>query len=63
MSQVVSFVAAHPGRAMLAAAERVGPNGSRNYGYRTVHRAIDAGLVMTRPGPHGATLLYPVEVA
>lgn len=60
MRDVVSFVTRNPGLPMLAAAEHVGPHGSRNYGYRTVHRAIDAGLVERRPGPRGSWLLYPV---
>lgn len=45
MSRVASIVAANPGTAILPVAEAVGPNGSRRYGYATVHRAIDAGLV------------------
>lgn len=62
MSAVASFVAANPGLAMLAAARAVGPNGSLNYGYRTVHRAIKAGLVRA-DRTAAATYLYPVEVA
>lgn len=60
MSAVVSFVARNPGRPMLAAAEYVGPHGSLCYGYRAVHRVIAAGLVETKCGPRGATLLFPI---
>lgn len=45
MLAAVAYVAAHPGCAILPVAEHVGPYGSRKYGYRTVHRAIDAGLI------------------
>jgi hypothetical protein len=34
---------------MLYVAERVGPHGSRLYGYQTVHRAIAAGLLGLEP--------------
>lgn len=39
------FVAENPGCAILPVAVAVGPYGSRQYGYRTVHRAIRAGLI------------------
>lgn len=45
MIQAAEFVRANPGCAILPVAEAVGPNGSRNYGYRTVHRAIRAGMI------------------
>jgi len=45
MIQAAAFVRANPGCAILPVAEAVGPHGSRNYGYRTVHRAIKAGLI------------------
>lgn len=45
MIQAVEFVRANPGCAILPVAEAVGPHGSRNYGYRTVHRAISAGMI------------------
>ena len=45
MMEAVAFVAHHEGCPILPVAEAVGPNGSRNYGYRTVHRAINAGLL------------------
>lgn len=45
------YVADNPGCAILPVAEHVGPNGSRRYGYATVHRAIKAGLICaTRRG-------------
>lgn len=31
---------------MCALADRVGPNGSRKYGYETVYRCIRAGLIV-----------------
>ena len=45
MIQAAAFVRANPGCAILPVAEAVGPHGSRNYGYRTVHRAIRAGMI------------------
>lgn len=45
MAQAVAYVRKHPGCSILPVAERVGPNGSRKFGYRTVHRAIRAGLI------------------
>lgn len=45
MFQVTSYVHSNPGQAMLHAARHAGPNGSTRYGYASVHRAIDAGLV------------------
>jgi hypothetical protein len=61
MLDVQSFVEANPGRAMYHAAVYVGPNASARYGYATVHRAIDAGLVEAVPAETGnAVLLFPV---
>ena len=34
---------------MLWLAERVGPHGSRKYGYAIVHRLIDAGICYLSP--------------
>lgn len=62
MSAVVSFIAANPGEYMLRAAEYVGPNGSRRYGYTAVHRAIKAGLVEAVREARG-TRLYPRKLA
>jgi hypothetical protein len=45
MRMAVTYVSMHPGCAILPAAEYVGPNGSRKFGYAIVHRAIDAGLI------------------
>lgn len=59
MHSVVSFVACNPGLPMLRSARYVGPNGSLKYGYRTVHRAIKAGLVYAVRGGN-QTRLYPV---
>ena len=43
---LVSIVANVPGIIAVRAAERIGPNGSQNYGYRTIARALDAGRVV-----------------
>ena len=45
MLAAARYVAAHPGCAILPVARHVGPHGSTNFGYRTVHRAIRAGLI------------------
>lgn len=45
MSQALRYIAMHPGCPILPVAEHVGPHGSRNFGYRTVHRLVKAGLV------------------
>jgi len=45
MEEAAEYVRRNPGCAMLPVAEAVGPHGSRNFGYRTVHRAIKAGLI------------------
>lgn len=45
MQEAARYVRANPGCAILPVAEAVGPHGSRQYGYRTVHRAIRAGLI------------------
>lgn len=62
MSDVASLVSRNPGKAMLWYAERVGPHGSRCYGYRTVWRAVNAGLVRTESGAGNARVLYPMGV-
>ena len=46
MSAAAEYVRANPGCAILPVAEYVGPNGSRQFGYQTVHRAIAAGLIV-----------------
>jgi len=48
MYQALSYIAEHPGCAMLPVAEHVGPRGSRMYGYRTTHRCLAAGLIESR---------------
>ena len=62
MADVVSFVERNPGCSMLAAAEHVGPHKSRQFGYRTAHRAIKAGIVHAIRGA-GRYRLYPKAVA
>ena len=61
MHDVATYVAAHPGCPKLHAAEYVGPNGSRRYGYATVDRAIRAGLIEARQGKGNAYALYPAS--
>lgn len=60
MADVVSYVETHPGCSALAAAEYVGPNRSRRYGYRTVHRAMSAGIV-DYERKSGRIYLYPAS--
>lgn len=48
MLDAVRYVARNRGCAILPVADHVGPNGSRQFGYRTVHRAIRAGLITAR---------------
>lgn len=48
IAQAVDFVARHPNCAGIAVARAVGPHGSTRYGYRTLHRAIRAGLIQAR---------------
>lgn len=61
MRQAVEYVSRHGGAApsRLSVARAVGPHGSTAYGYRTVNRAIRAGLLTLDPdhpaaSPHGA---------
>lgn len=63
MLQVVEVVKNNPGCSMLVAAEAVGPNGSRKYGYRTVHRAISAGLVVVGQGHRRRSYVLSLPVA
>lgn len=59
MEQAVMYVRNHPGCAILPVAEYVGPHGSRQFGYRVVHRAIKAGLIRATK----ANGRYSLEVA
>lgn len=45
MAEALDYITRNPGCAILPVAEHVGPRGSRRYGYRTVHRRLEAGLV------------------
>jgi hypothetical protein len=45
MQQAVDYVRLHQGCPILPVARHVGPHGSLKIGYRTVHRAIRAGLI------------------
>lgn len=59
--QQVAGVVARAGRvALIDVAREVGPHGSLCYGYRTVDRALRAGLVRTAPplaGRRGLSLV------
>lgn len=46
MLQALHFVTRNPGCSMLDVAASVGPRGSLKYGYATVHRAINAGVIV-----------------
>ena len=60
MLQVQAFVEANPGLPMIAAARHVAPRGSLKFGYRTVHRAVAAGLVRAERVHASRFLLVPV---
>lgn len=49
MAQVVDYVSRHPGTPMHPVSVHVGPHGSNGYGWRTVQRALNAGLIENRP--------------
>jgi hypothetical protein len=49
MEQAVEYVRRHPGTPMQPVSQHVGPHGSNAYGYRTVMRALKAGLIEHRP--------------
>jgi len=67
MQEAADFVNQNPGCSMLKVAEAIGPNGSRYYGYRAVHRALKAGLIRDRGhevgAPNGQYRLYPINKA
>jgi len=50
MRAAADFAAANPGCTKMAAADAIGPNGSRRFGYAAVDRAIRAGLIEARDG-------------
>ena len=59
MTLAQEYVRENPGCCIPPVAEAVGPNGSRQYGYRTVHRAIDAGLIDAVKARGRYTLMVP----
>ena len=61
MNQVANFVRANDGCMMVDAAREVGPHGSTRYGYQAVHRAVNAGLVVCRPGKRRGTYTLHVK--
>jgi hypothetical protein len=56
MTAAADFVAANPGCTKMAAADAIGPNGSRRYGYAAVNRAIGAGMIQVADGRRGYSL-------
>lgn len=61
MNDVRSFVISNPGLPMICAARHVMPHQALGYGYKTIHRAIKAGLVRRVENIYkkGTYLLYP----
>lgn len=59
MAAAIDYVRRNPGCRILPVAEAVGPHGSRSFGYRTVHRAIKAGLILASKDRHGRYTLTP----
>lgn len=57
MAEAVEFVRRNPGCAILPVARWVAPHGALCYGYRTVHRAIRAGLIDAEMLPSGRYVL------
>lgn len=49
MQQAVDYVRNHPGTPMHPVNLHVGPHGSNAFGYRSVKRAMAAGLIEHRP--------------
>jgi hypothetical protein len=62
MRQVAAYVAAHPGCVVFDAALAVAPHGAWHFGYRSVYRAVRAGIVDMKPNPKrkGSGVLYPM---
>lgn len=58
-------VATWPGHPVAWYARRVGPHGSKRYGYQTVQRAIAAGRLVRQPLPRNGwnTLVLPDDPA
>lgn len=61
MMDVLEIVARYPGCPKIVPARACGPNGSLNFGYRTVDRAISAGLVTATPVGRGYQLELTTE--
>lgn len=62
MRDVESLTSQYPGRHVAWYAERVGPHGSLAFGYRTVYRAVSAGLVkLVRGERRGWSKVVPVK--
>lgn len=66
MQQVETYVAMYPAEYAVNAARYAGPHGSVQYGYRSVWRAVKAGLVRAEVEMRGTQRryrLYPVEAS
>lgn len=61
MQELRSLVLSTPGKCMLFYASRIGPHGSRFYGYRTIHRALKAGVISRQPGPRAGTYTLLIQ--
>lgn len=59
MQSLVYLVAREPGIVRLKAAKYIGPHGSTRYGYRTIARALSAGIVRLE-WEGNRSRLYPV---
>lgn len=59
MIDVAAYVARHPGCPKLHAARYVMPGRGLQYGYRSVNRAINAGLVRAENIHRSRYALYP----
>lgn len=51
MAWAIDYVRVHGPCVAIDVARYVGPHGSLNYGYRTVHRCLRAGLLRSVPHP------------
>jgi len=60
MEAVAAYVRENPGCPKIGPARHVAPKGSLMYGYRSVDRAIRAGLVVAKRGKNGT---YSLTIA
>ncbi len=60
MLAVQRYVEAHPGCRAIGCARTVGPHGSLRFGYRAIHRAAKANLIV-RVATATGLFLYPAN--